>query len=646
MAVGKRFERGKPPCFEEYLLMPTILSTSSARISPSVWLWFGLVGICMLVAGLLTPPMADDYYFGSASLQPFADIMAGAPVQPLEPAHFSDIFRRAVQMYSTWDGRFMAYLVIGSALWLPRLITASGVALVCCLTIFLALLHVLGPDWRRQLRWWHVPLAASLLLWGMPTCGSVYFWHTGLAYAMDLCGSLLFLLPFRFLAERHAGYVPASPATAAAYVLLALCLGLLQYNTPILCLIAGSAALCHFLSCNGASRLADRLRRILPLICGLVVLAAAIAILFASPGNAERLRIQDGWFADLSLVDKVVLFLRRQPRVQCLFWLPWLLTIWAAVLLVLRHGRSWLRNVPPVGAVFLLLGQMGQAAFIFSPAPAPRAYTSSVVFMLLGACILLRAARPAAGERAARLLRACALLFCLAFWTLVPYEIMHMTQGRAELAERSRVLAEAEGTDIRVPPLQTRGRPFFPLGTYVQDISHDPGFWINRVVAAYWKVPSVALQMPPDRYFLYAENDRRVLLRLRGEMLFVQEWPQGIFASLYVYYPAKSSFLARFPGPLADALSGWVAQGRGGDARLLALPLLFSITHLSPATPRQRLWGLFNGEAVHLWLVHPGDGPSSFHVLPLQELDEAEVLRRFPAAVSPSATTDNAGSAS
>ena len=232
-----------------------------SRIPLWVWLWLLFLCGCLFVFGLLTPPMADDYYFGSASRQPFADIMAGASVAPLEPANFSDIFRRAVQMYTTWDGRFLSYIVIGSALWFPQAIVSLGVALVCCLTVFLMILHVLGPGWRSLLRWWHVPLAASLLLWGMPTCGSVYFWHTGLAYAMDLCGALLFLLPFRFLTERPdiSRYRPGL-LLSAAYASLGFCLGLLQYNTPIICFLAGTVAIGRLWVLNTAMTSGERLR--------------------------------------------------------------------------------------------------------------------------------------------------------------------------------------------------------------------------------------------------------------------------------------------------------------------------------------------------------------------------------------------------
>ena len=618
--------------------MHTPPPTMPSRTDPAVWLWFGLLFAVMAAAALLTPLLADDYFFGSAPAQPFAAVMAGESVRPLEPALFGDIGRRAIQMYATWDGRFLSYLVIGLALWLPPAVTAAGVAMTVCLTVFLALLHVLGPDWRRLLRWWHVPLMASLLCWGMPACGSVWFWHTGLGYAADLCGALLFLLPFRFLLDRPDPRAFRPRFLMAFWPLLGFCLGLLQYNTPLVCLLGGMAALCVLWFRAAALPPGERLRRLLPLMGGLAALALALALLFAAPGNAARLRIQEGWFAALTLTEKAALFLLRQPQAQALFWLPWLLALWGAALLALRHGRAFWRHVPPAGAAFLVLGQLGQGAFLFSPAPAPRAYTSAVVFMLLGACIVLRAARATAGGRAVRALRVCGLMFCLLFWALLPYELWHTARGRAELEARDRLLAEARGTDARVPPLVTRGRLFFPLGASVQDMAHDTAFWINRVVAAYWGLPSVALRLPPDRYFLYEGKEGRVLLCLRGEMLSVLAWPEGVGRPLYVYYFAHSSLLARLPQPLGDVLTGWVDRAGAGDLRLLAPPLLFSITHLPPESRRQRLWGLFNGERFPLWLVRPGDGPASFRILPLRELDGADALRRFPdlvAAVPP-----------
>ena len=46
----------------------------------------------------------------------------------------------------------------------------------------------------------------------------------------------------------------------------------------------------------------------------------------------------------------------------------------------------------PGGIAFLLLGQMGQGAYLFAPSPDSRAYTSAFLFMLLGGCLLVRAA--------------------------------------------------------------------------------------------------------------------------------------------------------------------------------------------------------------------------------------------------------------
>ncbi len=588
----------------------------------SVLAAFACVYLCVALFCLLTPLISDDYYFGSSSTQPFAAIMAGEPVLPFGPESFADIFRRAAQMYATWDGRFAAYVTFGFYLWLPPLLYALLVAGVFCATVFLALLHVMGPGERRRLTPAAVGLMAAALWWGMPTCGSVYFWRTGLAYAMDIFCALCFLLPFRRLLEQPDLRVrkPFSPAVLAAWLLLTCYFALLQYNTPILCLLAGTAALGRLWFLNAALPPGERLRRLWPLIGGLVVLLAGLAIIFSAPGNAQRVLIRANWFGGLSLLDKIRLWLLAQPQVQTLLWLPWLLTVWAVWVLVRRHGRAFLRHVPPTGLVFLLLGQMGQGAYLFAPRPDSRAYTSVFLFMLLGACILARAALTQAEPASARRARRAAVCFlCLVLLTL-PHELSLFLSGRAELAARDAVYAVSAGQDVRVAPLKTRGDRFFVLGAYQQDITHDPDFWINQVVARHWKLASVALRMPPDRVFCHTTGEgREVVLQQHGATLRLLPSPTPAAKRYYVYYYGKSGLVRYLPAGIADPLTRWLQEARPGDARLWLVPLLYAQARLEEGSPAPvTLWGYYASfPDSPLWLVRPGDGPASFRLLPL-----------------------------
>ena len=581
---------------------------------------------CMAIFCLLTPLISDDYYFGSSSAQPFAAIMAGEPVLPFGPSTFAGIFRRAAQMYATWDGRFMAYVTFGFHLWLPGVLYALLAAGMFCATVWLALLHVTGPGRRRRLTPLSVALMAAALWWGMPTFGSVWFWRTGLAYAADMCCALLFLLPFRRLLEEPdlRARPVLSPVAAAVWLPLSLFFGLLQYNTPLLCLMGGTAAVCVLWYRNAALPPGERLRRLFPLIAGLAVLLAGIAVIFSAPGNAQRILIRESWFLSLSLCDKIRLWLLDQPKVQALFWLPWVLVIWSIRVFVRRYGRVFWRHLPPLGIAFSLLGQMGQGAYLFAPSPDSRAYTSAFLFMLLGGGVLARAALDLAGPASARRARRIALAFLGMVLLTLPHELSLFLSGKAELDARDRVYAAAEGRHVRVEPLKTRGDRFFVLGAYQQDITHDPDFWINQAVARHWKLASVALRMPPDRLFSSTDGEgRRLRFLQRGATLRVLPSAELVAGrSYYVYYYGKAGLVRYLPACLADALTRWLQRARPGDARLWLTPLLYAQARCgegdAAAVP---LWGYYDAfPDAPLWLVRPGDGPASFRLEPLTEM--------------------------
>lgn len=592
--------------------------TRSALVS------LGLIFTGVLVFCLLTPLISDDYYFGSSSTQPFASIMAGDAVLPFGRETFADIFRRAAQMYSSWDGRFMAYVTFGFFLWLPQPLYALLIAGVFCMTVVLVVRHVIGPASPFPLTALPICLAAAALWWGMPTCGSVYFWRTGLAYALDMLCALLFLLPFRQALEHPDPHTckPLSPLLTAPWLLLAFCFGLLQYNTPILCLLGGLAALYVLWRRYAVLASAERLRRLLPLLSGLVMLGLGLCLLFSAPGNEQRVLIRESWFLSLTFVDKLCLWLAEQPRVQALLWLPWLLVIWALLTFIRCYGRAFWRHIPPQGAALLVLGQMGQGAYLFAPLPDSRAYTSVFLFMLLGAGILARAALASAAPQHARRARCLAYAFLALVLCTLPHEYALFLSGRAELAARDRLYAVSAGQDVRVAPLQTRGDRFFVPGAYQQDITHDPAFWINQVVARHWQLASVALQLPPDRLFSHPHKGQQLCFRMHGNQLSLDAAPPAPGEKYYIYYYGKPGLVRYLPAWLADSLTRWLQQARPGDLRLSLVPLLYAQARLKNGdTAPVMLWGQYPVANAPLWLVRPGDGPASFDLLPLASVE-------------------------
>lgn len=151
-----------------------------------------------------TPYISDDYVFSRGTEQPFAEIMAGAPVRPQEQASATDVFRRPLQMYGSWDGRIGIYLVFGGILALPGWVYAAVTPLLILGAAFCLLLHVYGTSWRTELTASGLLLALGMLAVGLPSFGDIYFWRTGLGYAVSLVGALAFLLPYRFRLDAPA----------------------------------------------------------------------------------------------------------------------------------------------------------------------------------------------------------------------------------------------------------------------------------------------------------------------------------------------------------------------------------------------------------------------------------------------------------
>lgn len=596
-----------------------------AAFRPGVLAAFGLLFVLMAVLCALTPFMSDDYVFSRAPTQPFSEIMAGEPVQAMPPATPADAFRRAAQMWRTWDGRFMSYVVHGLVLQAPAWIHAVYAPLIMCLLTWAAVAHLRGSIRTEEMHPLLVAGMAACLMLGMPSFGSAFFWRTGLAYATGMCCALLFLLPWRLRLDDALGpeggrHAPPSAACAAGFGLFGLFLGLLEFNTPILCALLGAAGIAWLWMRLRPAR-ASALETLLALrmhLAGLAGVILGLAAVFSAPGNAQRVIIRESWFLELDVVDKIAAHLLEQPRIQALFWPAWLLLAWAAAVLIARFGRDAWRRCPPTAWAGILAGQLGQAAYAFAPGPDGRAYSSAFVLMFLGSASLARAAWAHAGARAraaARIAGACLALHAIC---LVPAEISLFADVRAAMAERDAVYAHSAGDAVRVPPLAVRGDRLMVLGTYQQDIDYDPGFWINQAVAAFWGMRSVALEMPPARVLASPEApDVRLVVhggRIRAE--------RGGETPLHVYYHGRPGLSRYLPQGAADGLARRLADAAPGAWRLVLVPVLFSRADIPPGgepggTP---LTGIFPG-AHPLWLVRPGQGALSLDLLPLRDVD-------------------------
>lgn len=624
-------------------------------LSPRARGRFSAVAAAALAAyGLLvwfcahTPYISDDYVFSRGTEQPFAEIMAGAPVRPQEPASATDVFRRPLQMYGSWDGRIGIYLVFGGILALPGWVYAAVTPLLILGAAFCLLLHVYGTSWLTELTASGLLLALGMLAVGLPSFGDIYFWRTGLGYAVSLVGALAFLLPYRFRLDAPAQGRAHHPALVAAFALLGLFVGCIEFLTPILCALLSVAACAYFYVRGRKESGAGARGRQHPALywAGAIGVCLGCLIVFLAPGNAQRVLLRTPEFLQLGLGDKILAFLLRLPEVQMLFWLPYLILGWSLYVLARRGERTLLRETPALTWICLAAAALGQGAYLFSPPPPQRAYTMIAVLLLIGA---LSAARRAMRLRASkqeggfsfRLAWAARLLFALWCLMLIPREMQLFQAVDAACRERDALYAQSRGKAVCVPPLPVRGDRYMVLGSYQQDLEYDPRFWINQAVAAAWKLKSVAICPRPERCLGIADAagkpQRHAVLTAR------QYWdrldlrlvlPPGYSRprQAYVYYFGNPGLARRLPQAWADGLARWLGRSQAGSLRQWLVPVFFAqaaapLTWIKSPDGREegrgvaKLWGLYP-QAAPLYLVRPGASAASFDLSPLRDVPD------------------------
>ena len=273
----------------------------------------------------------------------------------------------------------------------------------------------------------------------------------------------------------------------------------------------------------------------------------------------------------------------------------------------------------------------------FTAWPPPRAFATSAAQLLMCAAIVSAAALAGAGPvlhrrfvLAARLVMVLALIsVCIAGWKFYRLD--------AEIKAREVILAASRGGVARLSPLRTGPDRWQPLGGALNDISEDPGFWVNRAIAAWHGVERVELTKD-DRaartvctsgpaLLARAQRDPRyanlelALNRGRIEIVVPDPGRDAFKGKISVYYDGYPGLLSRLPDWLAVPLRSLAGTGEGWR-RYLTL-LLFARADIGLERDAA---GILAGCSPHLalaekdrlWLVNPDAGPLSPDILPLQ----------------------------
>lgn len=600
----------------------------SCSINKSVFAACIFIWCVLLYFILLTPYMTDNYLFSRDMLPGYAAFMSGAPIEQLAPMTVEAALRQAVAMYPSWCGRFTGNLVVYLSFLLPYPVYALLAATAFVAYLFLLHMCIWGKRWRETLSaGWLLALGA--LLWvGMPSFGSAFFWiSVGGLYA--LLGQALFLLPYRFaLDQEHL--TTANPAVQCILFFAAgIFVAMLDYAT--------SAAMpVTALACTGWLYFQQKpeVRRIpRMLLAGALGVSIGGALTLMAPGNAERMRLTTDpavhEYMASTFFDKIISYILNLPQALLLQGVPLLLLLWACWALYNSHGRRWFTHVPHAALLFLLPAATTHGAYFFTAWPPPRAFATTTVQFIVAACIMAYAALPTARGKTLRVLSALRLALAVFCICNLLYEAQKFWQVHLAMQLRETIFAAHKGEDARVPPLTIRGDTRMVLGSHLQDISPDPTFWVNRAVAAWHGLKSVAIAMPQYSLAPDTEQAEEIPLRILADSSCIRVHYAPHVSSprpdyMHIYYYGRPGLLHKLPQPMAEAIFHWLEKGHTGDFRLLLVPLLCARVDIkldwsegNAGNGKAIPWGMYPIPS-DMWLVSPGKEKFSFDLIPLK----------------------------
>jgi len=274
-----------------------------------------------------------------------------------------------------------------------------------------------------------------------------------------------------------------------------------------------------------------------------------------------------------------------------------------------------------MAAGFFLLAQAVQMAFMFSPSPENRAYSSSVMFMIIAALIVYSHAleRPAPGRRLFRLYWTAAAAVCL--FSLGMYGGMYAETKAYADALVGQALRAGSKADLEVAPAPylAGSRLFYGRQCSIQP---DRTNWINRKFSEYYGLSSIRLAEP---HFELAGTTTDISF---------QGMVEGNSLS-FCYQPAKENrdapFFLAFPKVPETSVHRRVAACLDDQAPDTAFFRYGIRTYYDRIRPETRVWA--EGVCGKADLRHPDraargyivhyrgneDNAASFTLLPIQQ---------------------------
>ena len=415
---------------------------------------------------LLTPIMRDDYSYTF-------NFLTKEPI-----GSFGDIFESLGVHYEKVNGRLPVHFLAHLFLWMGKgafnLINTAAFAGLVLLVYF----HAYGT--LREFRPYSF-LAVFLGLWLLtPAFGESFLWVTGASnYLYGILLILLYLVPCRRLpdGERSAGKAWYAPLALLGGVLA----GWTNENT--------AGALLLVLLCLLARRLTEK-KPVPPwFYAGLSGVAAGLCLMVLAPGERSRLDGAGGAGGLAAMLRRVLLITAK------LGWYLWPgVLLWAALLICfLRRGIDKKRLIEPL--IFLLAGCAALYAMALSPQIPDRVWSGPIVYFLLSALLLYRAAgepRVQSARVRVGLVTLCAALALACYAAQAP----GLAGTSAAFAAREAAAAEQLAAGRRTLTLESvyGSGARFDAAEVPRDITEDPEHWLNQALARYLGADSVAAE--------------------------------------------------------------------------------------------------------------------------------------------------------
>ena len=427
---------------------------------------YALIVVAVLMffsLNLLTRVMRDDYSYTF-------NFVTKDPI-----ASFGDIFQSLGIHYTHVNGRLPVHFFAHFFLWVGKGAFNAVNTLVFAGLVTLIYFHAYGTLREFRPYGW---LAVFLGLWILtPAFGESFLWVTGASnYLYGMILILLYLIPFRRLLDAE------QPANRLRYAPLALLGGVLagwtNENT--------SGALTVVLICLFIWRLVER--KPAPLWCwaGLLGAVIGLALMVLAPGELSRLDGVGGMGGLKTIVWRAVAITYKLVKY---LWPG--VVVWALLLvLFLRRKRDGKLLIYPL--IFLLAGCAALYSMAVSPMMPDRVWSGPVVYFLISALALYRAAGEPKFDKTwlrVGVVTLCAALALAAYALEAPKVAATADAFDARMADAAAQMADG-GRDLALDPVYGSGVPF-DAAEMPCDITPDPTHWLNGALARYLGADSV-----------------------------------------------------------------------------------------------------------------------------------------------------------